>query len=476
MIHIPHLKYNIRVDRFKTSLQFINVPYKSVYSALDACKAADYVVFVLSSTVEVDNGGDVLLRLLQAQGLPEVITVVSSNDSLDSKLRSATMKSLLSFIQYFVPTQTRVFDLQASFDRLNAVRALSEGLPGGPRWREGRTWVLGENTQWDNGTLKITGVVRGAALSANRLVHIPNYGDFQISKVVLSFTSIGSVEKLIFRQIASAPVPQVSKSGISIGMDVEPVVLAEGDPSSADSLVSTNDLDDLANEQTWPTEEEMQVTEHAPQAPGVLPDARAGTTPKTVKRIPKGMSEYQAAWIIDSDEDIEDEGTDTDVRETETENVEEEVHDVAPAEEDHDMETESRQSVTFQDLDIEEEAKQFASFINVACLAANLISYRLEAWRDREREEKDDAAFPDELDTPKDIAARVRFQRFRGLKSFRTSPWDPYENLPRDYARIFQFEDFRRTERTVRRRAEEEGVVQVSASRQVFFHCFDKIK
>ena len=48
------------------------------------------------------------------------------------------------------------------------------------------------------------------------------------------------------------------------------------------------------------------------------------------------------------------------------------------------------------------------------------------------------------------------------MRSFRTSPWDPFENLPRDYARIYQFEDFKRTERTVRRRAEQEtGVVQV---------------
>jgi pre-rRNA-processing protein TSR1 len=90
------------------------------------------------------------------------------------------------------------------------------------------------------------------------------------------------------------------------------------------------------------------------------------------------------------------------------------------------------------------------------------ITVRLERWRNRKREEEDDLAFPDELDTPKDIPAKVRFQRFRGMRSFRTSPWDAYENLPRDYARIFQFEDFKRTERGVRRRAEQElGVVEV---------------
>jgi len=183
-----------RAERFKTSLQFINVAYNNMYAALDACKAADYVIFVLSSSVEVEEWGDGLLRILQAQGLPDVVTVASADSSLDSKARPGILKSLLSFIQYFVPTQTKIFDLHTGSDRLNAMRALSEGKPAEVRWREGRAWILGEKVEWADGTLSVTGVVRGVRLSANRLVHIPNHGDFQISKVCYIANLVAFIE------------------------------------------------------------------------------------------------------------------------------------------------------------------------------------------------------------------------------------------------------------------------------------------
>uniref|UniRef100_A0A674D5V5 Pre-rRNA-processing protein TSR1 homolog n=1 Tax=Salmo trutta TaxID=8032 RepID=A0A674D5V5_SALTR len=79
----------------------------------------------------------------------------------------------------------------------------------------------------------------------------------------------------------------------------------------------------------------------------------------------------------------------------------------------------------------------------------------------RYREARANEMFPDEVDTPLDQSAKNRFQRYRGLKSFRSSPWDPLENLPADYSRIFQFQSFERTRRRVLAEAaqEEEGAM-----------------
>lgn len=58
-----------------------------------------------------------------------------------------------------------------------------------------------------------------------------------------------------------------------------------------------------------------------------------------------------------------------------------------------------------------------------------------------------DLEFPDEMDTPDHIPARERFARYRGLKSFRTSPWHPTESLPREYSFIHQLRDYRQHNR-----------------------------
>ena len=60
-------------------------------------------------------------------------------------------------------------------------------------------------------------------------------------------------------------------------------------------------------------------------------------------------------------------------------------------------------------------------------------------YTELESRDKDDMDFPDEVDTPLDVEARKRFLLYRGIKSIKNCNWDPYENLPLQYAKIWRF-------------------------------------
>ena len=161
-------------------------------------------------------------------------------------------------------------------------------------------------------------------------------------------------------------------------MDVEIEVLAQRNDEEADDLVSTNEVDDMANEQTWPTEEELNAGTVA-AGDESLPDAKTGTTPKAVRKVPKGTSAYQAAWLIDEDGEGGSEGEWTDTASDDGEKpqlsfnfadgggakeekaAEDEVAAPLPVDEEEMEElTEevASKAARFEDMDLEEEAKQ----------------------------------------------------------------------------------------------------------------------
>ncbi|CAG8519072.1 27436_t:CDS:10, partial [Racocetra persica] len=370
----------LNAERFKQKIQFLLLE-RNLVDILDACKVADFMLLVLSAKVEADQFGELCLKAIQSQGFPSIISSALYLEDIPQKKRNDVKKSLLSFINYFFPDEEKIHVADQPQETLNILRTICTQLPKQVSWRETRPYMLVEEISFDNdhdqdkGTLRVTGYARGTAFSANRLIHLQNFGDFQLN------------------QITSCP--RQSKDGDMVE-DIK--VLDISNPEK--QAITENEPNFMANEQTWPTEEEIIGNEgHIELMKSEdIPSALPGTTPrKIIKRVPKGTSSYQAAWI-----------------------------------EYEDIEVESKQSELNDHLDPEEEDRQLKEYL-----------------ASREKEHRDDLEFPDEVDTPLDKAARIRFQKYRGLKSFRTSPWDPNENLPIDYGRIFQFENYKRTKSRV---------------------------
>jgi pre-rRNA-processing protein TSR1 len=70
----------------------------------------------------------------------------------------------------------------------------------------------------------------------------------------------------------------------------------------------------------------------------------------------------------------------------------------------------------------------------------------------------EDMEFPDEVDTPLDMPARERFSKYRGLANMSQGTWDPDEDLPREYANIFNIDNIKNLYKLAVRKAHEEGM------------------
>lgn len=387
---------------------------RNLFSILDACKVADFVIFILSAEVEVDSFGELCIASAQSQGIPNSFNLVTNCAKLPAKRQVEVKRSLSSFISYFFPENNKIVSGEDQQECSSVLRSIVSQAPKKLAWRDHHPYILAEQVDYvvnpetkETGTLLVRGFVRGAPMSANRLVHLQNLGDFQVLKI----------EKV--------PAPGVvvhEKTNLSLNF--EPLVDVP-DPELQDSLVSENVPDSMEGEQTWPTEEEMLEADERIQSMGL--DNEANRTTKT-KKVVKGTSAYQAAWIVESDE--EDDGS-----EASADGMGDSEHsDQSDHEEYENVELESEMMSVAPETDLQDED--------------HLQQYE-EYLKSRKEEFEGFREFPDEVDTPRDIPARVRFQRYRGLLSMRTSPWDPYENLPVDYSRIFQFQNFTRTRRRV---------------------------
>ncbi|RMZ82513.1 hypothetical protein DV737_g1976, partial [Chaetothyriales sp. CBS 132003] len=406
--------HTVRVDRFRRNLRFLPAPFDLV-GAIDVCKLADWVVFVLAADQTYDDEADSLLRAVEGQGMTSFAAVVEKIDSAVAPAkRSRHLVDLKAALGHYLPTLDKLASLDSKADCANLVRSLCTAAAKGIHWRDDRSWML------------IEGVAR----------HEP----------------VAAVRQLL---------PQSHKRKADEMAVVE--AAAEWGPTA-----DQDDLAELAPDAVDMADAASTVapTEHK----GVLLDDHHyfsdddSHMPPPPKKLPKGTSAYQAAWYLDdvSDSDSDADDADGDVNmqpadiNTQTDDINMQADDInmqaddtqhpedglgarGDADQTEPGPSEYPESEAHVDADADEEARQ------------------LEAFRaSRKTEAEDDLEFPDEIELHPETSARERLAKYRGLKSLRTSEWNTAEDAvyePDDHKRLLRIPDYQKSCNAAKREA-----------------------
>ncbi|MBA0755018.1 hypothetical protein Gogos_021025 [Gossypium gossypioides] len=278
----------------------LHAPHGDLLSCMEMAKVADLIAFVASATEQstcdyIDSFGSQCLSVFRSLGLPS--TVVFIRDlPMELKRRNDAKKIITSSLTSEFPEDCKFYPADMKDDLHKFMWLFKEQRLTTPHWRNQRPYLIAQKVDMvpddsspEKCTLLLTGYMRAHSLSVNQLVHVSGAGDFQLSRI----------------EIMKDPIPLNARKDHN-AMDSDDIQDAEiirslaPDPSSQEPLLVENVPDPLAGEQTWPTEAEMAEAERNQKQKRLRKRA-----------LPRGTSEYQAAWIVD-DTDGEDSGVEND--------------------------------------------------------------------------------------------------------------------------------------------------------------------
>jgi pre-rRNA-processing protein TSR1 len=439
----------------------------ALMAALDLCRVCDMIVFVVDGNEEnqeagfvgmsiggddkshstnktnattsnwdhiISERGDRILAAVKGQGLPRVATILAKTENEEDpgedhmttqsakSIRRGNLKRRTDLKKYVSRFATTEFG--ADNDKMievNLVEKSTEGamedddsvkidpeehatktlavslvrtlcsISASPsKWVSNvpRAYVLSDIHIYDpeKQELTLTGYVRGSVpFDSNSAIHVPNLGTFGC------------------KSVSRAKQPYLTGK-VEISGDVIDV-----DPMEREALGMFATPDALDGEQNLIgfDERDEEIDDSGEQSQENENDFAR----------PAGWSDYQSAWLDAVDED----GMNADFDHGEL------------AEE---LNKKSSGSVAPNTMDLDD---------------ANHISEeeRKALEEQRRKEQHEHQEFPDEIQVNEGEKARDRFPRYRSLKSFRQSHWDPKENLPDSYAAIYHFSSFKATQQAV---------------------------
>ncbi|KAL3917380.1 MAG: hypothetical protein SGILL_004740 [Bacillariaceae sp.] len=469
---------------FRSQYASENPDDAAVFAALDLCRVCDILLVVVDAHEErpeellgmsiggdershftnkssatsqdwdhlISERGDRVLSAIKSQGLPRVVTVLAKtesdpeigfDDDDDDHMTTQSAKSVRranlkrnadvkKYMSRFATTEfgvdnDKVIEVNLKEDHqsmdedgvggddaadpeAHAKRILAESLVRGlctmaaspTNWVSNlpRSYMVADRHEYDSVSkeLHLTGYMRGLApFDVNSLVHIPNLGTFACKSV----------------RRAMNPSSR-HKSGAEITMEDDDADVIESDPMKRESLERFATPDALDGEQNLVGFDEADEEFDDGDKKNGQEDPNGAST----FARPAGWNDYQSAWL----DAVDDDGINPD--------------DFDHGELAKELNKKSSASVAANTMDLDD---------------ANEVSEeeRRALVEQRRKQQQEDLEFPDEVQVDEEEKARDRFARYRSLRSFKKSYWDPKENLPDSYSSIFSFASFKTTQRAI---------------------------
>ena len=418
--------------KHKQRFTFLCPDMSNLTSVLNCTKAANTILFLASAEGKVEESMSQMLTCLLAQCLPNTVLSIQGLCSVAEKKKSEVKKNIAKILETWLPDE-KSYAIDTDMEGSILLRHIANQKQRPVFYRENHPYILADKLEFVSsfdedgnekllGTLKFSGFLRGRSLDVNKLVHISGFGDFQMVQIDAPADPYSIKQS---RRRAKKDGDMMTDDAQEI-MEEDVKLIAKANSSLQTSLDTEVIPDPMEGEQALLDDDIAIAMEERQSGKASSVSSSKGAKKK---KVPKGTSEYQASWIVDSgDEDNED-----------------------------DYDSDNDEHLKMMDSEEESEQEEFDNFDTVS-ISTNIPDAKYDQEMDLEEEQRnlekyraegENELFPDEVDTPTDVPARIRFQKYRGLKSFRTSPWDPKENLPYDYSRIIQFENFVRMKKRV---------------------------
>ncbi|KAL8452395.1 hypothetical protein Emed_001400 [Eimeria media] len=404
---------------------------------MDLCSSCDVLLCVFGGNCTYEQSafsarGYQVLHALKLQGLPPSVIGVGCTDSSvlmpghSLQGKAAAAESLKFMHRYFdseLGAERKFFGVGEPGDWRAVVRGLgaaspltqvnleAKSLPKGAEaaacrrrghllalnWRIASLPSTEDPQAPPEPCLEVVGLVRGAGLTCRLPVHVTGVGDFVVSRI----DALEPLRRPKRQEPANATPAALSSESETLGEELAGVVEASQ---------PLQQMDMAALEQTWPTGDEIMEDD-------------VGSSANKIKRVrvPKNVGDYERAWL-----ESDTEGSHSDNGEDDGMSCDAD----GPAEQDASNAGRDTSCISAVD-DIEDDWKPLNDSDEQQMEADN------EAYLAQRKEAAQmESEFPDQIDTPLDIPAKERFQKYRGLKSFRSSPWAKNEDLPLGYGRI----------------------------------------